>query len=176
MPQGAQAGPGPADRPIYLRFLPRFLFRSDEPAWRYVLKAWLVSLGPSIALGLLVGLLFPDLSRPDFPVEIGMPTLLFLLVIVSPVVETLILLPIVLVLQRFLGSGPAVVGSAIAWGVAHSLQAAAWGLVIWWPFLIMSITLLTWRARGLWTALAVTISIHALQNAFAAVFLVAGMP
>jgi hypothetical protein len=161
-------------RPAYLAWLPAFLFRSDEHPARYILKAWLLSLGPSLALGVLSGLLFPDLARPDFPMEIGLPKLLFLLVVVSPVVETLILLPLVLVLNRLFGAGPAVAASALLWAGAHSLQAAGWGLVVWWPFLIMSIALLTWRPRGVWGATGIAIAIHALQNGFAAALLVAG--
>jgi membrane protease YdiL (CAAX protease family) len=90
------------------------------------------------------------------------------------VVATLILLPIVLVLQRLFGSAVAVVAAALLWALAHSLQAAAWGLVVWWPFLIMSIALLAWRGRGLGRALGVVIAIHALQNAAAAALLFAG--
>ncbi|MBV8685921.1 MAG: hypothetical protein JO013_00010 [Alphaproteobacteria bacterium] len=166
--------PEPAGRPRYLAWLPAFLFRADGPAWRYVLMAWPLTLVPSLALGLVFGLLFPDLARPDFPLGIGLPFLLFLLVVVSPVVETLILLPVVLLLQRLFGSGPAAIVSAGLWALAHSLEAAGWGLVVWWPFLIMSITLLTWRARGLGAALGVTVAIHALQNAVAALLLVGG--
>lgn len=160
-------------RPAWLAWLPAFLFRADEPAWRYVAKAWALALGPSLLLGVLSGLLFPGLARPDFPMEIGAPMLLFLLVVVSPALETLILLPIVLVLNRLLGPGAAVAASALLWAGAHSLQAAGWGLVVWWPFLIMSIALLAWRKRGLWPAIGVTIAIHALQNAFAALLLFA---
>src|SRR5205085_10501312 len=93
------------------------------------------------------------------------------LVVVSPLIETLVLAPLVLVLSRVFGAGPAVVLSALLWGAAHSLEATAWGLVIWWPFLIMSIVLLTWRETGLWTAIGMVVGIHMLQNAFGAVLL-----
>jgi hypothetical protein len=159
------------DRPRYLAWLPAFLFRAEEPAWRYVLKAWALALGPSVALGALFGWLLPDLAGPDFPLQIGKPLLLFLLVIVSPVVETLILMPLVLILRRLVGAGPAVVASALLWAGAHSLEAAGWGLVVWWPFLIMAVALLAWRERGLWTAFAVVLAVHAVQNAAGAAFL-----
>lgn len=168
------SSPDPAGRPALLAWLPAFLFRADGPAWRYVLSALPLALVPSLGLGALSGWLFPGLARPDFPTEIGVPLLLFLLVIVSPAVETLILAPMVLGLGRLLGAGPAALASAALWAAAHSLQAAAWGLVVWWPFLIMAVALLAWRRRGLAAALAVTASIHALQNAFAAALLFAG--
>jgi membrane protease YdiL (CAAX protease family) len=166
--------PDPPGPPAYLAWLPDFLFRTDPVRSRYVAKAWALALVPSFLIGGLLSYLFPGLEGPDFPMQVGTPLILFLLVVLSPVVETLILLPIVLLLNRFFGSGPAAVVSAALWGIAHSLQASGWGLVVWWPFLIMSIALLTWRERGLPTALAVVISIHVLQNAFAAVFLFTG--
>jgi len=170
-----ERAPGWADRPAYLAWLPAFLFGTADPAWRFVLKALPLSLIPSLGLGLAFGLIFPGLPGPDFPAETGTALLLFLLVVVSPVVETMILLLMVLVLRRLAGSGPAVVASALLWAGAHSWQAAAWGLVVWWPFLLMSIALLTWRERGLWTAFAVAVSIHALQNAAGAALLLAGI-
>ncbi|TMJ16627.1 MAG: hypothetical protein E6G94_03590 [Alphaproteobacteria bacterium] len=159
-------------RPAYLALLPEFLFRTDELKSRYLLKAWVLALLPSLVLGALVAAFLPDAGQPDFqPEKVGLPYLVFLLVVVSPLIETLVLAPLVLVLNRFFGAGPAVVLSALLWGAAHSLEATAWGLVIWWPFLIMSIVLLTWRETGLWTAIGMVVGIHMLQNAFGAVLL-----
>ena len=58
----------------------------------------------------------------------------------------------------------AVAVSAAGWGIAHSLQAPAWGLVIWWPFLIFSTLYLAWRPRGVAIALAVAATAHGLHN------------
>ncbi|MFL6863013.1 MAG: hypothetical protein ACJ8DZ_08430 [Allosphingosinicella sp.] len=162
----APASPG---RPFYLAALPAFLFRTDPAPARYVVKAWALALLPSLALSGLVGLLLPEAGRPDFnPQVTGPATLAFLLVIVSPAIETLILAPLVLVLNRWLGAGPAVVVAALLWAGAHSFAAAAWGLIVWWPFLIMSIAFLTWRSEGLGKALLLVFAIHALQNAVGA--------
>ena len=51
------------------------------------------------------------------------------------------------------------------WGVAHSLQASAWGFVVWWPFLIMSMLYIVWRQRGFWVAIAIPAAVHMMQNA-----------
>jgi membrane protease YdiL (CAAX protease family) len=152
-------------RPPYLAWLPRFLFETDSFPPRYVAKAWLTALIPSIALSALVRLVAADAAAPQFPGEAG-PLVLFV-VFVGPALETLILALPLLALNRFFGPGPAVVGSALLWGVVHSLVVAVWGLVIWWPFLIMSIAFLTWRREGLLAALGVAFAIHALQNGFA---------
>ena len=165
----AAALPG---RPFYLSWIPAFLFRTDPVPARYVAKAWALMIAPSLVLSFVVGNLLPQAGQPDFNVEaVGPGTTALLLVLFAPVVETLILLPIVLFLQRLFGAGPAAVGAAILWGIAHSLQASAWGLIVWWPFLVMSIALMTWRERGLWRAVGLVMIVHALQNAFGAVLL-----
>jgi membrane protease YdiL (CAAX protease family) len=152
-------------RPAYLAWLPRVLFETDSVLPRYVAKAWLLALLPSIALSALVRQVAADAAAPQFP---GDPTTLALLVVfVGPALETVLLAVPLLLLNRLFGPGPAVIGSALLWGLAHSLVAPVWGLVIWWPFLVMSIALLTWRRDGLVKAMGVAFAIHALQNGFA---------
>ncbi len=163
---------GPEDRPLYLRFLPDFLFRHDQSPLLYVLKTWPLALLPSFALSALVGLLAPAGTRaPDIPVEGPVP--LLLLIVVGPLLETLILAVMVLGLKRFVGTGPAVVISALLWAIGHSLAAPVWGLIVWWPFLIFSIALVTWRPRGIWVAIGLVTLIHGLQNAAAGLLLLA---
>jgi hypothetical protein len=87
-----------------------------------------------------------------------------MLVLVAPMLETLIMGSVLVLLQRLVGTGPAVLLSAAGWGLVHSLQAPAWGFVIWWPFLIFSTAFLVWRARGFWRAWALVSALHALQN------------
>jgi len=165
-------------RPGYLAWLPAFLFRTDPVRARYVVRAFLLCVVPSFFLSGLVQLLLPDARRPDFSVfhgPLGPAFAMFLLIVVSPVIETLMLVPIVIGLQRLAGAGAAVVGSALIWALLHASQAPAWGLIVWWPFLIMAIALLTWRERGLGQAMLIVIAIHALQNSLAgAVLLIAG--
>ncbi|HEU0097130.1 MAG TPA: hypothetical protein VFQ67_00010 [Allosphingosinicella sp.] len=157
--------PASTARPAYLAWLPRFLFETDPVATRYVAKAWLTALIPSVLLSVLVRQVAADAAAPSFP---GDPqTLVLLVVFVGPALETLLLALPLLALNRLMGAGPAVLASALLWGIAHSLVAPAWGLVIWWPSLVMSIAFLTWRRRGLLPALGVAFAIHALQNGFA---------
>lgn len=158
-------------RPASLAWLPRFLFETDPFAPRYVAKAWLMALIPSIALSALVRQVAADAAAPQFPGEAG-PLILFV-VFVGPALETLLLALPVLLLNRLFGPGPAVIGSALIWAVVHSLVVAIWGLVIWWPFMIMSIAFLTWRRQGLLWALGVAFAIHALQNGFAVLLILA---
>jgi membrane protease YdiL (CAAX protease family) len=158
------------ERPAYLRFLPNFLFRKDEPPLSYILKGYLLALLPSLALSMLAGLVAsPTAEIPDIPVQGS--TSLLLLIVVGPLLETLILLPMVLGFRRLFGPGPAVLLCALLWAVGHSLAAAIWGLVVWWPFLLFSIAILTWRDRGLLQTVAVVTTIHGLQNATAGLLL-----
>jgi len=151
-------------RPAYLAFLPDFLFVPDAGRARYVVKAWLLALIPSIALSALVSLVVRPATHPDFPVDSALAV--FLLVVVSPLLETLLLIPPLIGFKRLFGPGPAVVASALLWGIVHSLAAPAWGLIVWWPFLIMSIAFLSWSRQGYGMAAAIVVAIHALQNGF----------
>ena len=154
----------PEGRPRALAFLPRFLFADAQPAWRYVLYAWPVVLLPALALGYMASKLFPALAGPQLG---GASALVITLgvVVFSPLIETLIMTGPVWLLDRLFGPVAAVAGSALLWAGAHSLAAARWGLVVWWPFLIFSIAYLTWRHRGYWRAVAVVFVLHALNNA-----------
>ncbi len=152
-------------RPAWLAWLPGFLFETDPLAPRYIAKAWLTALLPSIALSALVRLLAAEAAAPQFPGEAG--SLVLFVVFVGPALETGLLALPLLLLNRLFGPGPAVVGSALIWAAVHSLVVPIWGLVIWWPFLIMSTAFLTWRRKGLAMALTVAFAIHALQNGFA---------
>ena len=156
--------------PGYLAWLPGFLFETDSVPERYIGKAWLTVFLPSTVLVVLVGLAAPAASHPDIHLE-GLVDLL-LIVVIGPILETLVMILPLLGLNRLLGPGPAVLGSALLWGILHSLSVPTWGLVVWWPFLIMSIAMLTWRRRaGLGMAIVVVFAIHALQNGLATLIL-----
>ena len=81
-----------------------------------------------------------------------------------------------LILLRFLPVAAAVAVSAIGWGIAHSLKAPLWGLVIWWPFLVFSTLFVTWRSRSLALAFALPMCVHALQNLIPALLVAYGRP
>jgi len=163
-------------RPPHLRLLPRFIGDTGHPRALYILKAWLLTLLPSLALALLVGMvliaIYGEPRAPEFPHQ-GL-LLAFMLVFFAPVVETLIMVPPLLLLNRLLGPAPAAILSAAGWAVAHSLQEPAWGLVIWWPFLVFSSILLVWREKSLATGMLIVIAIHAMQNAVPGLLLLAG--
>lgn len=136
--------------------------RVPRNAWATILVAWPTALLPSILLSALAAALFPTVPGPTF--NSSGPTAFLLLAVFSPVVETLIMAGVLSLLLKFAGPANAIIGSAVGWGVAHSLAAPAWGLVIWWPFLVFSTLFVVWRDRSIWLALAVPAAVHMLQN------------
>jgi membrane protease YdiL (CAAX protease family) len=154
-----------------LRFLPEAL-REPRRAWLAILVGLVLTLGGSLILSWVANSLAPSLAKPEFPMK-GLVAF-GLLVVFAPVVETLIMAAVLSVLTRVLSPTAAVLGSSLLWGIAHSAQAAVWGLVIWWPFLIFSTLYLVWRQRSVLAGLAVAATCHALQNLVPAVVIAFG--
>lgn len=144
-----------------LRFLPVPL-REPRRVWLAILVGWALSFTGSILLAWAAQGVAPSLGRPSF--AMSGPIAFLLLAIFAPVAETLIMALLLGLLTRFVSPTIAVLASALLWGIAHSLQAPVWGLVIWWPFLIFSTLYIVWRQRGLWVGLAVAAATHAMQN------------
>ena len=151
------------------RVLPSRLFRAEQPG-AYLGVAWLLTFFPALALSALVSTVAGEVAQPAFP--FGSWTVFALVVVFAPIAETLIMGTVLLLLRTFLSPLAAVLVSAAGWGVAHSLQAPAWGLVIWWPFLIFSTAFLVWRERSLFAAFALVSAAHALHNLLPALGLV----
>ena len=134
-----------------------------------IVTGWACAFFPSILLSWLTAELMPQVARPDFNVSGAMA--LFLLVLFAPIVESLIMASVLVVLLRFVRPPIAILVSAAAWGIAHSLAAPTWGLIIWWPFLIFSTLFVVWRQRGFWAGVGVAAAAHALQNLGPAILL-----
>ncbi|MDQ3077560.1 MAG: CPBP family glutamic-type intramembrane protease [Pseudomonadota bacterium] len=144
-----------------LRFLPAAL-REPRRAWLAILIGFLLSVTGSLFLSWAAQGLAPTLGKPVFPMSGA--TAILLLVVFAPLVETLIMAAILALLTRFLPATAAILVSALLWGIAHSLQAPVWGLIIWWPFVIFSTLYVVWRQRGVWAGIGVAATAHALQN------------
>ena len=135
--------------------------------------AWATAFLPSLPLGAAVSVLLPRNALPVFP---PVDWNFFLLIVVAaPLFETALMGAALLLLRLFLSPTNAVLVSAVGWGIAHSAVAPAWGLVIWWPFLVFSTVFLTWRNRSLLAALAMASATHALHNLFPALLLLFGV-
>ena len=136
---------------------------------RAILVGWTATTIPALILSVLVSSLFPHVPGPTFPID-GWRTLV-LLVIAAPLLETLIMAAALEILLLVLPPRLAVAASSVGWGIAHSLKAATWGLIIWWPFLIFSILYVTWRGEDRAKAMAIVFAVHALNNLLPALLL-----
>ena len=141
--------------------LPAGLVEPRKPL-RAIATGWLFAFPPSLVLAVLAEWLLPSVERPSF--DVPGPGTLALLVLFAPLVETLIMAAALEVLLRFVRPAIAIALSSIGWGLAHSWVAPAWGLVIWWPFLIFSTLYVTWSRRSAWAAVGIVFCVHALHN------------
>jgi hypothetical protein len=129
---------------------------------RAILIGWLAASIPALALATLATALFPHVAGPKLPVNSAWT--FFAVTVFSPVAETLIMALLLEVALLALPPRAAIILSSAGWGVVHSLAAPAWGLIIWWPFLIFSTLYVTWRSQGRAKALAIVVAVHALNN------------
>jgi hypothetical protein len=154
-----------------LSYLPKPV-RVPRSALAAILVGWPLALLPSLALSVVVNALLPQVAGPSFNAK-G-PAVFALLVVFSPVLETLIMAGVLSVLLRLVSPTTAILASSVGWGIAHSLAAPSWGLVIWWPFLVFSTLFTVWRDRSLWLALAIPAAVHMLQNVGPAILVATG--
>lgn len=144
-----------------VRLLPEAILQPQRPV-RALAITWVTTFIPSIILAGLIGLIAPDVPQPQF--NFSGPVAVFLLAVFAPVVETLIMGTVLLALLRLLSPTVAILLSSLGWGVAHSLAAPTWGLVIWWPFLVLSTLFVVWRRHSLAAAFAMPAVAHGLHN------------
>lgn len=153
--------------------IPDYLVEPRSPL-KAIAYGWPTATLPALVLAFLASLLFASNNHPDFGNVDGL--MVFAIVVVAPVIETLIMavgLEILIFILKRLRRPEwiAVPLSAIGWAIAHSVQAPAWGLVIWWPFLIFSALYVVWRKRSVAWALAIPMAVHALNNLIPALLL-----
>jgi len=141
---------------------------------RYVLRAGLVSLLPSLVITFILALsgVITEETGPTFE---GSPLeLIVLIVIVGPPIETLLMGLVLRILSLITKRSIRLAAmSAFVWACLHSIAAPAWGLGVIWPFFVFSCAYLAWRQRAWWRAILVTSCIHAFQNLLPAIMLVA---
>lgn len=156
--------------------LERLLFDTDVHPARYVLRAWPMATLPTFAIAVLLavgaerlgaGRLF-DEGQWDGLKELPRGLLMLQVLLAAPLLETLLMAPILALLTRLLPRRRWVVlASALLWAGLHSLSVPVWGLCIFWTFAVFSSAFLAWRPRSFWHAYFVTAAVHALNNAVA---------
>lgn len=170
---GLQPPPFPTDPGARKRHVLLSPFNADMPMGRYILTRGLLSLIPSLAIAFLLAAtgLMTEENAPDF--EGPLILLLYLIWVVSPVLETFIMAGILWLLG--LGIKRKVVlaaVSALIWAVLHSLAAPMWGFAIVWPFFVFSSGYLAWKQKAWWKAIVVAIALHGFQNFIAGLLMI----
>ncbi len=153
--------------------IPDFLVEPRSPL-KAIALGWPTAALPALLLAMIAGALIGVENHPNFgPVD---GRTLLALVVVAPFLETLIMAVALEVLIFLLArlrkpEWLAIPLSALGWAIAHSVKAPAWGLVIWWPFLIFSALYVAWRRRSYAWSLAIPMAVHALNNLVPALLL-----
>ena len=133
---------------------------------RYVVRAWLIALVPSLALYFgrlaLGSARVADVSPPDVAGFAAYS------IVVAPLIETAVMVPLALALLRLpvASDWPRVVALAALAALAHGFGGSAWQVALaFWPFVVYSAALFAWRARSLGDAYLVAAAVHMLYNA-----------
>lgn len=134
--------------------------RPDGSRVAYVLRMALMAFTGAI----LVAVILSDymVESPDQGAGMGV---VFTVLVLAPVIETLIMWGIFIGLGFFLHDFrmKAFVSGGI-WAGVYAASAPLSGVIMFWPFLLFSITFLVWERRSINEALIMTISTHALFN------------
>lgn len=139
----------------------------SQPWWRYIPLTFLIAFVPSTFISLILGFVTPPESAVRFgELSVG---LVISLVAIAPLVETLIMWPVLALIQRFVSKKPIITAaiSALLWAVFHSLQTPIWGLTICWSFFVFSLCFLSWKKVSIIKAGIMTFAVHVMQNSLA---------
>ncbi len=132
---------------------------------RYVVRAWLVALVPSLAL--YVGRLALGDARAVPALAPDVAGYAAYSIVVAPLVETALMIPFALALLRLpvASDWPRIVALAALAALAHGFGGSAWQVALaFWPFVVYSAALYAWRSRSLGDAYLVAAAIHMLFN------------
>ncbi|GAA6171854.1 hypothetical protein NBRC116592_15240 [Colwellia sp. KU-HH00111] len=128
----------------------------------YAFKVSLLVLTISLPLSYLLDYIFPNAETPDF--EISIHTF-WGAVIIAPIIETILMIPIILILQKYIHNIVTLsILSAIFWGGIHSLQFTFWGIAIFPLFFFMTMAYKYWDKISMGHAILVVMVIHAINN------------
>jgi hypothetical protein len=144
---------------------------------RYVWRAWLIAVVPSLALfGVRLAMGSATLQVTLAPDVAGLAAYS---IVVAPLVETAVMVPLALALKVLPGKGdwPRILALAALAALAHGFGGTAWQVAAaFWPFVVYAAALFAWHRRSLNDAYLVTVLIHMLYNAtFLAIGLAASL-
>jgi len=128
----------------------------------YAIKVFLVAMAVAIPVNIFLDFLFPD--SEGMVIELSL-AFFMKVVIAAPIIETLIMIPIISIISKFTNNINYVsLISAIVWGIIHSLGYPLHGIGIFYSFYLMSMAYQYWDLHSRGHALLVVMTIHALFN------------
>jgi hypothetical protein len=132
----------------------------------YVLRAWLVAVVPSLLYFFALVSIGAESLRP--PAGALDATFAGYSILAAPLLETALMFPVASLLTRMIPRQPRVqiVLLAVIGALAHVFGGGLRQvLASFWPFLVYSATLTTWRKRSDRDAFVLTTFVHGLYNA-----------
>jgi hypothetical protein len=135
---------------------------------RYMFSVAAVGLGPVIIFG-FVGTLIALMVTGDIVKSTRPPTsaaqMLVGNLVVAPLLETLIMIPLTFSLMAMVKSPRSVaLLSGAIWSIPHYLVAGPLGLATAWSFTVLTLCYMSWLTRSLGSAYWYTAGSHALYN------------
>lgn len=148
----------------YIRSIISILQSSDKPLWQYIPVAVLLSIVPAYLISITIFTFFPNIEQ--VAQEFGGILGIFSIAVLAPLIESIMMLPLLILLQKLTGNRWIIsaIVSALIWAALHSIFNMVWGFQIVWSFFIFSIVMLTWLKKSKMVAVAVTAWVHAIQN------------
>jgi hypothetical protein len=138
----------------------------------YCVVAWHVALIPTVLILLAAHAIFSsagvDIGALQKPAREIAQRSVWITLLVSPLVETIVLALLVTGLARFVRSPNVVAGiSALAWGGLHAVFHPMWFFGVVWSFFVFSRGYLAWRPVSYKHAFGAAAVPHALVNSSA---------
>lgn len=154
-----------------MKMILRTLRATDLSIPSYLWRAWLIAFVPTAIISVFIVLVLGLPTNKPPPPGTSSAFWVFLVIVFSPWVETLLMWPILILLKRIIPKPSLVaLGSALVWGFVHGMFAVGWGLAVIWLFFVFSTCFLEWEKKSRAKAILVTGLLHMLHNLTPVVF------
>ena len=156
------------------------LKNTDQSKIAYIIKGYFIAAIPCFIIAILLfGILthfslMPEVDESEMRITIMDA---FGIIIFSPWSETLLMYVLFSFLKVCKIKGNWLVFiSALLWSGGHSFLEWQWGIVVFWGFVVFSISFLEWQKKSNRDAIFVTGTIHMINNSVVALFLILTNP
>lgn len=143
--------------------MPKYLLTTERGKINYVLTAYLIGIVISISIGFIVNSIYPHTEKVAV-LKFNMVDFIGL-VLFAPIVETMLMVPIIALLKLVFSRIYAICAtSALIWATIHGLLVPIQAITIFPQFFIFTLAFLVWDKQSRKSAYLVVMSIHMLNN------------